>query len=306
MTFHLHAYHPHFWTLVEPQAQLERLADGFQFLEGPAWHAGRQALVFSDIIGDTLYQWDVDSGVKALRQPSHMANGNTFDMQGRLLSCEHAASRVSRTSEDGQYQVLAARYQGKELNSPNDIVVKSDGSICFTDPNFGRRVRVGVPRAQELPFQGVYCLQPESGELTLLVDDFENPNGLCFDLTEERLFVNDSPRGHIRIFEVKADGSLEGGQVWAEVRGAGPGVPDGMKIDAAGNLYCCGAGGVHVFDPKANPLGLIGMPEQTANFVWGDPDLHSLYLTASTGLYRLPMLQSGHLPYQAAFKRLQG
>lgn len=304
MTFRLHAYQPDFWRLVEPQAQLDRLGDGFQFLEGPAWHVGRQALVFSDIIGDTLYQWDANRGVQVLRQPSHMANGNTFDLQGRLLSCEHAASRVSRTGGDGQCQILAAHYQGKELNSPNDIVVKGDGSIYFTDPNFGRRERVGVPRMQELTFQGVYRLQPESGELTLLTDDFANPNGLCFDLTEERLFVNDSPRGHIRVFDVKVDGSLEGGQVWVEVRGAGLGVPDGMKIDAAGNLYCCGAGGVHVFDPEANPLGLIGMPEQTANFVWGDTDLYSLYLTASTGLYRLRMLQRGHLPYQSAFERL--
>lgn len=305
MTFRLQAFHPAFWELVEPQAQLEHLANGFQFLEGPVWHAGKQALVFSDIIGDRLYQWDTRTGVQVLRQPSRMANGNTIDLQGRLLTCEHAASRVSRVGKDHQYQVLATQYQSKALNSPNDIVVKRDGSIYFTDPNYGRRERVGVPRAQELPFQGVYRLLPESGELTLLADDFENPNGLCFDLSEERLFVNDSPRGHIRVFSLKSDGSLEGGQVWAEVRGSGPGVPDGMKIDAAGNLYCCGAGGVHIFDLNAVPLGLIGMPEQTANFVWGDPDLRSLYLTASTGLYRLPVRQAGYLPYQAAFDWLE-
>jgi gluconolactonase len=143
----------------------------------------------------------------------------------------------------------------------------------------------------------VYCLQPQQGELTLLADDFENPNGLCFDRSEKRLFVNDSPRGHIRAFDVNEDGALGGGHVWAEVRGKGPGVPDGMKFDFAGNLYCCGPGGVHIFDAQANPVGWIEMPEQTANFIWGDSDLCSLYLTASTCLYRLRMRQPGFLPY---------
>jgi gluconolactonase len=302
MTFRLVAHRPAFWELVAPQAQLEKLAGGFQFLEGPVWDPRQQTLTFSDIVGDAMYRWNARLGVQLLRQPSHKANGNTYDLRGWLLTCEHATSRVSRTDPAGGYQVLATHYQGRELNSPNDIVVKSDGSIYFTDPNYGRRERVGVPRPQALPFQGVFRLQPESEELTLLADDFENPNGLCFDHAEGRLFVNDSPRRHIQVFQVLPDGSLAGGQVWAEVRGEGPGVPDGMKIDAAGNLYCCGPGGLHLFDAQANPLGLIGMPEQLANFIWGDPDLCSLYLTASTGLYRLRMRQPGYLPYQAAFE----
>jgi len=297
MQFGLHAYAPIFWELVEPEAQLERLASGFHFLEGPAWDVRQHELIFSDIIGNSIYRWREDHGVRVLRQPSNMANGNTFDLRGNLWTCEHAASRVSRTNLKGVYRVMADQYQDKQLNSPNDIVVKGDGSVYFSDPNFGRRERVGIPRSQELPIQGVYRFEPDQGELTLLADDFENPNGLCFDLQEKRLFINDSPRGHIRVFDVNEDGSLSDGRVWAEVHGSGPGVPDGMKFDSAGNLYCCGPGGVHIYDAEANRLGWIEIPEQTANFVWGDADLCSLYLTASTSLYRLRMRQSGYLPY---------
>ena len=297
MRFELHADSPALWDLIAPDAQLESLATGFQFLEGPAWDVRQGALVFSDIIGNIIYRWRDGEGVQVLRQPSNMANGNTFDRQGHLWTCEHAASRVSKMDLNGAYSVIADHYQGKELNSPNDIVVKSDGSIYFSDPNFGRRARVGIPRSQELTFQGVFCMQPDGSDLTLLADDFENPNGLCFDLIEKHLFVNDSPRGHIRVFELKEDGSLSGGQFWAEVRGDGPGVPDGMKFDSIGNLYCCGPGGVHIFDAEANQLGWIEMPEQTANFVWGNKDLCSLYLTASTSLYRLRMLKPGYLTY---------
>ncbi len=297
MHFGLHADTPVFWEFIGPQAQLERLSSGFQFVEGPAWDERQNALIFSDIIGNSIYHWQEDDGVRVLRQPSYMANGNTFDLQGNLWTCEHAASRVSRMDLEGNYRVMTDQYQGEELNSPNDILVKSDGSVYFSDPNFGRRERVGIPRSQQLPFQGVYRLEPVDGDLTLLADDFENPNGLCFDLQEKRLFVNDSPRGHIRVFDVNQDGSLGDGGVWAEVHGSGPGVPDGMKFDSEGNLYCCGPGGVHIFDAEANKLGWIEMPEQTANFVWGDADLCSLYLTASTSLYRLRMRLPGYLPY---------
>jgi gluconolactonase len=217
-----------------------------------------------------------------------MANGNTYDNQGRILSCEHASSRVVRTDvTGGGYEVLASHYAGKELNSPNDIVVKSDGSIYFTDPPFGRIVPFGTARAQDLDFQGVYRLQPETGMLTLLVDDFVGPNGLCFSLDEEQLFVNDSMQGHIRVFDVQAYGTLVNGRVWAEVKGEGSGVPDGMKVDSAGNLFSCGPGGIYVFDAAANCLGIIKPPEGCANFAWGDDDLCSLYITAVTSVYRV-------------------
>ncbi|MFN8484311.1 MAG: SMP-30/gluconolactonase/LRE family protein [Anaerolineae bacterium] len=287
---------PRLHSIVKPDAELEQIAAGFIFTEGPAWDPHAQRLTFSDIIGDCMYQWREGEGVSVLRRPSHMANGNTYDREGRLLTCEHATSRVSRTSRDGAYEILASHYDGKELNSPNDIVVKGDGAIYFTDPTSGRSARYGVLRDQELPFQGVYRLEGDTQALTLLVDDFSKPNGLCFSLDERRLFVNDTDRLHIRVFDVLADGTLATGQVWAETVGEGVGRPDGMKLDAEGNLYCCGPGGIHVFDPDAVCLGVIRMPEHTANFQWGDADLRSLYITASTSVYRLRVERPGPAP----------
>ncbi len=199
-----------------------------------------------------------------------------------------------RQEPDGRLTVLASHYNGLELNSPNDIVVRGDGAIYFSDPNFGRRpTRYGVPRPQQLPFQAVFRLDPAAGALTPVADDFDQPNGLCFSPDETRLFVNDSPRGHIRVFDVLPDGSLRGGAVWAEVRGAGPGVPDGMKLDAAGNLYCAGPGGIHIFDPHAACLGVIRTPEQAANFCWGGADLRDLFICASTTLWRVRVRVAG-------------
>lgn len=264
--------------------ELEQVVSGFEFLEGPVWHPGEKHLTFSDIVGNTMYRWSRAAGLDVFRKPSNMANGNTYDREGRLLTCEHATSRVTRTDPNGGVAVLASHYQGKELNSPNDIVVGRDGSIYFTDPTSGRSATYGVLREQELPFQGVYRLHEG---LSLLVDDFSRPNGLCLSLDEARLFVNDTDRNHIRVFDVQPDGSLSNGRVWAKTLGEGVGVPDGMKIDQDENLYCCGPGGVHVFDKRAHSLGVIRMPEQAANFAWGDDDLRSLYITASTTLYRL-------------------
>jgi gluconolactonase len=225
-----------------------------------------------------------------------MTNGTTWDLQGRLLVCEHAGSRVSRVDLDGSYEILAAHFQGKELNSPNDIVVKSDGGIYFTDPPYGRNATHGVLRQQELDFQGVYRLDPATLELTLLVDDFAGPNGLCFSLDESRLFVNDTVRQHIRVFEVAADGTLRNGRLWAETGGTEPGVADGMKFDRAGNLYCCGSGGIHVFDSMGVRLGIIRVPEVPANFTWGGADLQDLLITARQSVYRLRVKIPGHCP----------
>ena len=282
--------------IVAPDALLEPLATGFDFLEGPIWLPGERALIFSDIPGDTMHRWDAAGGATVFRQPSHKANGNTLDGQGRMLTCEHATSRVVRQGSDGRLTVLASHYAGVELNSPNDIVVKSDGAIYFTDPNFGRRpTRHGVPRAQEQPCQGVYRLEPDAGTLSRLAADFDQPNGLCFSPDERQLFVNDSPRGHIRVFDVQADGTLTNGKVWAELRGEGLGVPDGMKLDAAGNLYCAGPGGIHIFDTDATCLGVIRMSEQAANFCWGGDDLCDLFIGASTTLYRVRVQAAGRL-----------
>jgi len=183
-------------------------------------------------------------------------------------------------------RILASHFGDKALNSPNDIVVATGGAVYFTDPSYGRMPYYGVPRPQELSFQGVYRIDAD-GSVVLLADDFVQPNGLCFSLDESRLFVNDTERQHIRVFTVKGNGDLGGGAVWAVTEGEGPGAPDGMKIDSRGNLYCCGPGGVHVFDPSGHRIGIIRVPEMATNFTFGDEDLRSLYVTASTSLYRL-------------------
>jgi gluconolactonase len=271
----------------------ERLATGFAFTEGPVWHHDRHWLIFSDIPANRLHRWQPSGELTVHREPSNMANGNTLDRQGRLVSCEHATSRVTRTEPNGAVTVLASHHGGKALNSPNDIVIASDGAIYFTDPTYGRMDYVGVKRDVELAFRGVYRIAPDGGALTLLANDFEQPNGLCLSLDETRLFVNDTERRHIRVFAHRPDGTVSGGAVWATTTGEGAGVPDGMKIDSAGNLYCTGPGGIHVFAPDGTCLGVIRTPEKAANFTFGDADLRSLFITASTSLYRIRVAVPG-------------
>jgi gluconolactonase len=267
--------------------QIEQLGTGFLFTEGPVWHPTGGFLLFSDMPGDHLRRWSSADGVTTFRAPCDMSNGLTYDRQGRLLVCEHATSRVTRLEADGRVVVVATHYQGKQLNSPNDIVCSRDGAIYFSDPPYGRAKFYGVERPQELPFQGVYRAGSDPRSPELLIDDFDRPNGLCFSLDERRLFVNDTARKHIRVFDVTAAGRLANGRLWAETKGDEPGAPDGMKIDSAGNVYCCGPGGIHVFDPDANLREVIAVPEYTANFAWGDGDYRSLFVTASTSLYRI-------------------
>jgi len=278
---------PRFTTVVGEAVEFERLGTGFLFTEGPLWNAQEQYLLFSDMPGNQIRRWSAKDGIHVFRRPSDMSNGLAWDRESRLLACEHATSRVTRTEPDGRLTVIASHYDGQELNSPNDIVTRSDGGIYFTDPTYGRAEFYGVPREPVLKFRGVYRADPERKKLTLLADDFAQPNGLCFSADEALLYVNDTERQHIRVFDVRADGTLANSRVWAMTVGEGAGAPDGMKIDSAGNLYCCGPGGIHVFDPKATCLGVIRVPEYTANFNWGDADLKSLFITASTSLYRI-------------------
>ncbi|MEE2874017.1 MAG: SMP-30/gluconolactonase/LRE family protein [Candidatus Latescibacterota bacterium] len=266
--------------------ELEQVATDFIFTEGAMWNGATRELVFSDMPGDIMRKWSAESGISVLRQPSSKTNGNYYDLEGRLISCEHATSRVVREEANGTLSVLATHYEGKELNSPNDVIVKSDGAIYFTDPTYGRMDVFGLLREQDLDFQGVYRIDPNSGDLSLLANDFQQPNGLTFSLDEQQLFVNDTDAGHIRVFDVAEDGSISGGEVWAVPEGAGDGGCDGMKIDSEGNLYCTGPGGLHVYASDATCLGVIEVPEVAANFTWGDDDLQAVYITASTSLYR--------------------
>lgn len=274
-------------------ATLELIQGGFQFLEGPVWDRRRRTLIFSDIPANTLYRFTPGEGVSVFRRPSRHTNGNTIDSVGRLLSCEHSGRQVSRTEADGTVVPLATHFEGKRLNSPNDIVVRADGAIFFTDPPYGiLSDRVGVPAEQELPFNGVYRLDPD-GTLTLLVDDFERPNGLAFSPDETLLYIDDTARSHIRVFTLTDEGRVAEDRVFAELVGTERGRPDGMKVDRAGNVYCTGPGGVWVLNPLGAPLGRILTPETTANLAWGDDDWQSLYLTVSTSLYRLRLGVAG-------------
>ena len=279
--------------LLDVEAPIERIATGFVFTEGALWHGPEQALYFSDIIGDCQHRWDAQQGVTDYRRPSRMANGNTWDLQGRMLSCEHASSRVVRTETDYSLTVLASHYQGLELNSPNDIVVKSNGAVYFTDPIFGRRAPHGVPREPQLGHSSVYRIDPAGGELQRLNVDLEQPNGLCFSLDEKLLYVNDSPGRRIFVYDVLIDGSVSRGRLFAITPGDEPGVPDGMKIDFQGNVYCCGPGGIHVFLPDGQRVARIRFPEKACNFAFGGASSKTLYVTASTSIYQLAVLATG-------------
>jgi len=284
---------PRFAQVVGGSVEFQQIATGCLFTEGPLWHPTGAYLLWSDMPGDHLRRWSRKDGVTTFRKPCNKSNGLTWDRQGRLLACEHASSQVSRTEADGRVVPIATHYQGKQLNSPNDIVCGADGAIYFSDPPYGRAEFYGVPRPQELSFQGVFRVGSDPKSPALVADDFDRPNGLCFSLDGRRLFINDTARKHIRVFDVKGDGTLSGGEVWAETTGGGKGAPDGMKLDAKGNVYCCGPGGIHVFSPEAVCLGVIHVPEYVANFAWGDDDFRSLYITASTSVYRMRTVTPG-------------
>jgi gluconolactonase len=281
----------------------EQIATGFQFTEGPVWHPDGY-LIFSDIPANRMYTWAPDGTVTVRREPSGYSNGLTLDRERRLIACEHGNRRVSRTEADGSVVALAERYDGRRLNSPNDVVVKSDGAIYFTDPPYGLAPPHGPSvQEREQPCNGVYLITPD-GALELLVADFDRPNGLAFSADETVLYVDDSPRRHVRAFDVRPDGTLANSRVIADMDHPQPGSPDGMKIDAEGHLYVAGATGVWVFEPHGTLLGVVVTPERPANCAWGDADRRTLYITARTSLYRVrtqvPGLPGVWLAYGAA------
>ncbi len=263
-------------------APVEKLAGDFKFTEGPVWVAAKSELLFSDIPANRIVRFKAGK-CEIFRTLSNNSNGLTFDKQGRLIACEHGSRRVTRTETDGTITVLAERYEGKRLNSPNDVVVKSDGSIYFTDPPYGVKRDV-----RELDFQGVYRISPDGKTLTLLVKDFVKPNGLAFAPDEKILYINDTERDHIRAFDVAADGTLVNGRIFAQTPHA-----DGMKVDTKGNVYCTSKTGVMVFDRTGKHLGTFAPPEQPANCAFGDADWKTLYMTCRTGLYRVRLAIPG-------------
>ncbi len=264
-------------------SEVVQLADGFKFTEGPVWHKDGYVL-FSDIPSHHIVKWDVESETTSIwRENSGNSNGLTFDLQGRLIACEHGNRRVSRTEKDGTITVIADQYKGKRLNSPNDCVVRSDGMIFFTDPPYGVR-----PGEKELTFHGVYCVTPGE-EPVLLTKDFDRPNGIAFSPDENIIYIADSSnRNHIRKFRVDKDGSLKDGEVFVEI-----GTPDGIKVDSKGNLYATSRIGVAVFNPSGQQIAVIKVSEQPANCAFGGKDNKTLYITARTGFYKVGLNIAG-------------
>ena len=292
--------------LIDPEVEVEQIVWGCWFTEGPVWHPDGQFLLFSDVPASTRRRWDEREGYRrVVARPTNKTNGMTFDASGRLVVCEHETSVISRMDGGGTGSgraVVASHYQGKQLNSPNDIVIHSDGSIYFTDPLSGRDdPDHGLERESDLGFRGVYRVPPDGGDLQLLVDDFDTPNGLAFSPDESLLYIVDTIECHIRVFDVQPDGLLANGRVFAENIGSwdhvwGPkkgGIVDGMKCDERGDVWVTGPGGIWVFSPDGTHLGTVHTPPSTANMHWGGPDWNWLYVAAGTGVLRFQTKVSG-------------
>jgi len=281
-------------------ARLERLWTGCRWAEGPAWFGGGRYLIWSDLPNNRQLRYDdTDGSVSVFRQPSGFANGNTVDLQGRLVSCAHQNRRVTRTEHNGAITVLASHYQGRRLNSPNDVVVKSDGSIWFTDPNYGIIADYEGSRAeQEQSGCHVYRIDPTSGEVSCVADDFDHPNGLAFSRDEKQLYIADSgftessqaPR-HIRCLEVDASGQrLTRSRVFAE---CAEGIFDGFRIDEQGRVWASTAGGVNCYAPDGRLIGKVHVPEMVANVAFGGLQCNRLFICGTTSLYAIYLKING-------------
>ena len=265
--------------LLSVDQEIQELGDGFGGdggpAEGPLWWSDGGYLLFSDIHNNRRMKWSPDEGVTLFQQPTNHANGLTRDLKGRLLACEHSSRRVTRQDSDGEITVIANRYRGSRLNRPNDVIVKSDGSIYFTDP--------GWPSpGLDLDYSGVYMVSPDLDEIMMLVGDFITPNGIAFSPDESVLYVNDTRRQHIRAFDVQPNGTLAlaSDRVLCDLSGDRPGVPDGMKVDVEGNIYCGGSGGVWVIDADGNHLGTIAHGhDASTNVAFGGDDWKTLFFT---------------------------
>ncbi len=272
-----------FAKIVPEGAKVEKLAGGMRFTEGPVWIPDGGYLVFSDIPANELKKWSPKGGLEVFRSPSRNANGNILDRQGRLISCEHGSRRVTRTEKDGTVTTLAERFGGKRLNSPNDATVGPDGVIWFTDPPYGLK---GQKEGKELETQNVFRLDPETGDLRAVATDFSRPNGICLSPDATRLYVADSDRSlhHIRVFEVKADGTLANGRIFCNIDVRSP---DGIRCDADGRVWSSAGDGVQIFAPDGSLIGKILVPEGPSNLCFGGPDGKRLFITARKSLYAI-------------------
>ena len=294
---------PRFNRLFNGSAHVERLFTGCRWAEGPAWFAAGRYVVWSDIPNDRMLRYDeCDGSVSIFRQPCGNTNGNTVDRQGRLVSCEHSGRRVSRTEHDGSVTTLADRWQGKRLNSPNDVVVHSDGSIWFTDPSYGIDTDYEGDKAEsEIGACNVYRIDPASGAVEAVITDMVRPNGLAFSLDEKQLYVVDTGRthgadnpAHMRVFDVDADGKVSGGRVFADCTA---GLFDGFRLDDAGRIWTSAADGIHCYDPDGTLIGKVLVPEVTANCVFGGAKRNVLYICGTTSLYAVRLMVNGAKTY---------
>jgi gluconolactonase len=296
--------------LVPPGAVIEKVTGNLQFAEGPVWMRSGGYLLFSDIPANAIMKMTPAGELSVFRKPVFArefpsgiqigSNGLTFDRQGRLIACEHGNRRVSRTEKDGTVTTLADRYEGKRLNSPNDVVCRRNGDIYFTDPNSVARNNPPDPHNDfktELGFNGVYRVSA-AGKFELMTKDVPYPNGLAFSPDEKKLYIANTRTDKFwMVYDVKGDGTLTNGKMFLDVtKEPGDGAPDGMKVDSAGNLYATGPGGVLVISPQGKHLGTIQLPEVPANCAWGDADGKTLYMTARTGLYRIKLKVAGGRP----------
>jgi gluconolactonase len=289
--FRLEPLSPKFLELIDREVKLQTVATGFGFTEGPMWDAAGFLYVSDETINKVfrVFPNGKKEEVIALGDP----DGNTFDRQHRLIDCASVLRAIIEVTPDGKYKVLADRYDGKRLNSPNDVIIGPDGAIYFTDPTLD----LVTGEKQEIPFQGVYRLD-ESGRVQLLTRDLTQPNGLAFSPDGKKFYVDDSEQRNIRVYDVGADGMLTNGRIFGEEPGAkNEGVPDGIKVDKNGNLFVTGPKGIWVWDAKGNHLGTIVMPEQPANLTWGDKEYRTLFITATTSVYRLQTKTQGFVPY---------
>jgi gluconolactonase len=287
-----------FRQLIVGSAALEELYSDCRWAEGPVWFADLNCLIWSDIPNQRMLRWAPEGGVSVFRSPSNFVNGNTRDRQGRLVSCEHGGRRVTRTEIDGSITVLADRYQGKRLNSPNDVVVRSDNSVWFTDPTYGIKSDYEGYRSEpEQETRNVYRVDPEAGTIEAVVTDFGQPNGLAFSPDETKLYVADSasshdikaPR-HIRVFDVIDGRQLTNGRVFCSLDN---GLPDGFRVDVQGNIWTSAGDGVHCFSPEGMLLGKILVPQTVANVTFGGPRRNRLFITATKSLYSVFLATNG-------------
>lgn len=278
---------PEMERLIDQNESILHIGGSFQFTEGPVWLKRNQCLLFSDIPASIIYSWSFDQGLREWRKPSHNANGNATDEEGRLITCEHTSRRVTRTERNGKITVLAQTYQGKRLNSPNDVVVKRDKTIWFTDPPYGIN-----PEMQEQSANYLFRLDPGKKEPVPVAGDFSRPNGLCFSPGEKFLYIGDSDTEihHVRVFKVSEENTLQEERIFTVIH---PGVPDGMRMDSEGHLFCSAGDGIQVFNTDGHLLGKIRTPRTASNCAFGGSAFKELFITATDSVWKVPLLVAG-------------